>query len=136
MKKENLPGYEQLNLYDNLIEYKGSFLNCVLLNDRFPNQTALTWRDWTDCKKSNRAYLTYVFLNDKRHYRAMLKIWYNENVSRLKFPLFVFCFRESVDGNRFAFRADFLNSKDTLWSCKKYSKQDFTRLCGFHSCDQ
>lgn len=133
MKKEDLPGWEQLNLYDNLVEYKGSFLNCVLLNQAFPHQTALTWRDWTERDSSNRLYLTYLYLNDPRHLRAMLRIALDKHKEKLQFPLFIFCYRYSVEGNRAAWKAGYTISKDTLWGCKKLSRKELFTLCGYRN---
>lgn len=131
MHKENLPGYGQLNLYDNLIEYKGSFFNAILLDDSFPKLQANNWQDWKAKQKSNRAYLTYVFLKDPRHYRGILKQWYTENKSQIIFPFFIFCYCVSEEGKVFAERARFTRSTKTLWACRKYQEKEFIRLCGF-----
>lgn len=130
MHKENLPGYGQQNLYDNLIEYKGSFFNAILINERFPKHKAGTWKEWIADDKSNRVYLTYAFLKDPRHCRRLLRLWYMQNREKIAFPFFVFCYFISDEGKAFAEHAGFARSEKTLWGCRKYGEREFIRLCG------
>lgn len=128
MEKENLPSYDDLNLYDGVIEYKGSFLNGIILNERFPKTVAYSWNEWK-AARSNRLLITYVHAERPPHLLALFRKFYAAYCNDLDYPLFIFALAGSGKGETLMAKIGFKKTGQSSWRCARFTKRQFATLC-------